>query len=53
MKYGTCVSPEAAGVVYVTDEIKNELKDIIPDFGYYTAVASKKLAETECEKQTS
>jgi len=51
MKYGTCVSPEAAGVVYVTDEIKNELKDIIPDFGYYTAVASKKLAETECEKQ--
>lgn len=46
-----CASPEVAGVVYLTDEIKDELKDLVVTYGYYTAIATTKLAETLCDNQ--
>ncbi len=51
LNFGSCVEPTVAGVVRLTDEIKEEFKDLLVDYGYYTAIASTKLAETACDKQ--
>lgn len=49
------VEPTVAGIVYLTEDIKaqiqEEFKDIIPEFGYYTAIASSKMAEEACKRQ--
>ncbi len=46
-----CVTPKAAGVVYLTEDIKDEFKDLIVNYGYYTAIASTKMGEIACERQ--
>lgn len=46
------VSPYAAGVVFLNDQIREELSDIIPKFGYYTALASENMAQTIMDSQT-
>lgn len=51
MMFEPCVTSKVAAVVRVTDEIKDELRDIIPDFGYYTAFASSELGKQACDKQ--
>lgn len=49
------VEPTVAGIVYLTEDIKTqiqqEFKDIIQEFGYYTAIASSKMAEEACSRQ--
>ncbi len=49
--YGACASPEVAGVVYVTDEVKDDLEDLVVSFGYYTSIATTNLAQTLCDNQ--
>lgn len=49
--FGACVSPKAAAVIKVTDEVKEDFNGIIPDYGYYTALASEELAEHALENQ--
>ena len=39
------VSPYVAGVVILDDKIREEFADIIPKFGYYTALASENMAK--------
>ena len=55
-KYRWCfegrVSPSAAGVVLLDDQIREELSDIIPKFGYYTAIASENMAKNIMDSQT-
>ncbi|MDO5402568.1 MAG: hypothetical protein Q4F11_03935, partial [Eubacteriales bacterium] len=46
-----CVAPVAAGVVYLDDSLKDELKDIVVNYGYYTVIASDELAKRACERQ--
>ena len=46
-----CVQTKAAGVVHLTEEVQEEFKDLISNYGYYTAIASNTLAENACEKQ--
>lgn len=46
------VSPYAAGVVFLNDQIREELSDIIPKFGYYTALASENMAQNIMDSQT-
>ncbi len=41
----------AAITMYRLDEIKAEFKDLLVDYGYYTAIASVRMAETACENQ--
>ena len=49
--FGACASPKVAGVVYLTDEIKADLKDLVVNYGYYTAIASTELGNTLCDNQ--
>ncbi len=49
--YEPCVTAKVAGVIYVTDEFKEAFKDVIVNYGYYTAIASKELGKMACEKQ--
>ena len=49
--FGACVAPKAAAVIKVTDEVKADFNGIIPDYGYYTALASKELANQAIENQ--
>ena len=51
MMYEPAVSTKVAAVVNVTDEVKEDLSDILADYGYYTAVASSELGKKACEKQ--
>ena len=46
------VSPRAAGVVLLNDQIRAEFSDIIPKFGYYTAIASENMAKNIMDSQT-
>lgn len=51
LNFEACVEPTVAGVIKLTDEIKAEFKDLLVDYGYYTAIASVRMAETACENQ--
>lgn len=51
LNFEACVAPKIAGVVYLTDEIKKDLGDILIDYGYYTAIASTQLGTLACERQ--
>lgn len=51
MMYEPCVSSKVAAVVKVDDEVKEELSDILSDYGYFTAIASSELGKEACEKQ--
>lgn len=46
-----CVSPVAAGVVKLDDSVKDMLKDIVVDYGYYTVIASDEMAKKACDSQ--
>ncbi len=48
---GACVSPKVAAVVKVTDEVKADFNGIIPDYGYYTVLASEELAKQAIDSQ--
>jgi hypothetical protein len=41
----------AANVVYVNDEIKERLKEYIPEYAKYTMVASNKLGQRAVDRQ--
>jgi len=45
-------TPTAAGVVILDDSIREEFSDIIPKFGYYTALASENMAKNIMDSQT-
>ncbi len=49
--YGACVSPKVAAVIKVTDEVKADFNGIIPDYGYYTSLASEELAKQALDNQ--
>lgn len=38
--FGACVAPQVAAVIKVTDEVKEDFNGIMPDYGYYTTLAS-------------
>lgn len=46
-----CVSPRVAGVVRLSDDIREEFKDLLVDYGYYTAIASAQLGKNACKRQ--
>lgn len=49
--FGACVAPQVAAVIKVTDEVKEDFNGIMPDYGYYTALASTELAKQEVDNQ--
>lgn len=49
--FGACVAPKVAAVIKVTDEVKEDFNGIMPDYGYYTALASTQLAKQEVDNQ--
>lgn len=49
--FGACVAPQVAAVIKVTDEVKEDFNGIMPDYGYYTALASTALAKQEVDNQ--
>lgn len=49
--FGACVAPKVAAVIKVTDEVKKDFNGIMPDYGYYTALASTELAKKEVDNQ--
>lgn len=49
--FGACVAPKVAAVIKVTDEVKEDFNGIMPDYGYYTALASTELAKKEVDNQ--
>lgn len=49
--FGACVAPKVAAVIKVTDEVKEDFNGIMPDYGYYTALASTELAKQEIDNQ--
>lgn len=49
--FGACVAPKVAAVIKVTDEVKEDFNGIMPDYGYYTALASMELAKQEVDNQ--
>lgn len=49
--FGACVAPKVAAVIKVTDEVKEDFNGIMPDYGYYTALASTALAKQEVDNQ--
>lgn len=49
--FGACVAPKVAAVIKVTDEVKEDFNGIMPDYGYYTALASTELAKQEVDNQ--
>lgn len=54
-EYDTLFAPaavtRAANVVYVNDEIKERLKEYIPEYAKYTMVASNKLGQRAVDRQ--
>ena len=51
INYDACVAPQVAAVVKVTDEVIEDLKGIIPAFGYYTSIASINMAQQAVDRQ--
>lgn len=49
--FGACVAPKVAAVIKVTDGVKEDFNGIMPDYGYYTALASTELAKQEVDNQ--
>lgn len=49
--FGACVAPKVVAVIKVTDEVKEDFNGIMPDYGYYTALASTELAKQEVDNQ--
>ena len=49
--FGACVAPKVAAVIKVTDEVKEDFNGIMPDYGYYTALASTQLAKQAVDNQ--
>ena len=49
--FGACVAPQVAAVIKVTDEVKEDFNGIMPDYGYYTALASTQLAKQAVDNQ--
>lgn len=49
--FGACVAPKVAAVIKVTDEVKEDFNGMMPDYGYYTALASTELAKQEIDNQ--
>lgn len=49
--FGACVAPKVAAIIKVTDEVKEDFNGIMPDYGYYTALASTELAKQEVDNQ--
>lgn len=49
--FGACVAPKVVAVIKVTDEVKEDFNGIMPDYGYYTALASTALAKQEVDNQ--
>lgn len=49
--FGACVAPKVAAVIKVTNEVKEDFNGIMPDYGYYTALASTELAKQEVDNQ--
>jgi hypothetical protein len=52
LEFDGCAKTKAAAVVKLTDEIKEDLSDVLVDYGQYTAIASTALAKTAIENQT-
>ena len=50
---GACVSPQVAAVIKVTDEVREDFNGIMPDYGYYTALAGISLAQQAVDNQRS
>ena len=48
-----CVSPQDAAVIKVTDDVKEDFNGIMPDYGYYTALAGMSLAQQAVDNQRS
>lgn len=53
MLYGSCVSSEIAGVVYIDDEVREEMGELIPAKAFYTALASENLGKKAVERQNN
>lgn len=51
VNFTPCAAPTAAGVIHLDDSVKEALKDIVVDYGYYTIVASDELAKKACDSQ--
>lgn len=51
INYDACVAPQVAAVVKVTDEVIEDFKGIIPEFGYYTSIASINMAQQAVDRQ--
>ena len=51
--FGACVSPQVAAVIKVTDDVKEDFNGIMPDYGYYTALAGMSLAQQAVDNQRS
>lgn len=49
--FGACVAPQVAAVIKVTDEVKEDFNGIMPDYGYYTTLASTQLAKQAVDNQ--
>ena len=51
INYDACVAPQVAAVVKVTDEVIEDFKGIIPEFGYYTSIVSINMAQQAVDRQ--
>lgn len=52
-QFDGCAKTKATAVIKLTDDMKQELSDLIIDFGQYTMIASDQLANTVYENQKS
>lgn len=51
--YVPAVTAEVAKVIYVDDEVKDKLKEYIPEFGQYTMLASDELGKKALDTQNN
>ena len=51
--YVPAATAEVAKVIYVDDEVKDKLKEYIPEFGQYTMLASDKLGKKALDTQNN
>lgn len=51
--YVPAVTAEVAKVIYVDDEVKEKLKEYIPEFGQYTMLASDELGKKALDTQNN
>ncbi len=49
--YTPATTAKVAGVVHLSDELKEELKEYVCDYGQYTAIASKNLGQKAIDAQ--